>query len=111
MEAVYSSADFLLQASRREFSGCAVLEAMSCGTIPIVTDIPSFRAMTEGGRYGILFPPGDFAGLARRTLSVDRSRLQAYSAEVRAHFESCLSFSAMAGRLEAVYRATLGAGG
>lgn len=109
MEQILSSADFLLQASHREFSGCAVLEAMACGTIPVVTDIPSFRAMTEGGRYGVLFPPGDSAALAGRTLSLERSSLPACSAEVRAHFERCLSFNAMAGQLEGVYQEALDA--
>src|SRR5450759_4344953 len=71
MEAIYNSADFLLQASRREFSGCAVLEAMACGVIPVVTDIPSFRVMTEGGRHGILFPLGDDRALAGGVLAID----------------------------------------
>lgn len=104
MEAIYSSADFLLQASRREFSGCAVLEAMSCGVIPVVTDIPSFRAMTDDGRYGVLFPPGDAEALARGVLAIPRADIPARSAAVRARFERALSFPALARRLESVYR-------
>jgi glycosyltransferase involved in cell wall biosynthesis len=104
MEAIYSSADFLLQGSRREFSGYAVLEAMACGAIPAISDIPSFRAMTCGGRYGVLFPPGDHEALARGVLAVPPGEIPARSVEVRARFERALSFPAMAARLEEVYR-------
>lgn len=104
MEAIYNSADFLLQASRREFSGCAVLEAMSCGVIPVVTDIPSFRAMTDDGCHGVLFPPGDAEALARGVLAIPRANIPARSAAVRARFEHALSFPALARRLESVYR-------
>ncbi|MFQ5594971.1 MAG: glycosyltransferase family 4 protein, partial [Anaerolineae bacterium] len=107
MEAIYNSADFLLQASRREFSGCAVLEAMACGVIPVVTDIPSFRAMTDEGRYGVLFPPGDAEALARGVLAIPRAAIPSWSAAVRGRFERALSFPALARRLEAVYREVL----
>jgi glycosyltransferase involved in cell wall biosynthesis len=107
MEAIYSSADFLLQSSKREFSGYAVLEAMVCGAVPIVTDIPSFRAMTEDGRHGILFPVGDHRELARRVFAFDLGSLVRESEEVQAHFDEALSFRAMAEQLEAVYQAAL----
>lgn len=107
LEATYNSADFLLQASQREFSGYAVLEAMSCGVIPVVTDIPSFRAMTAGGRYGILFPPGDDAALARRVLAIDNRQRTELAAAVRRHFERELSYPALAGRLESTYHEVL----
>ncbi len=109
MQAIYNSADFLLQGSRREFSGCAVLEAMACGVIPVVTDIPSFRAMTEGGKHGLLFPVGDDQALARGVLSVDRAAIPERSGEIRAHFERALGFPALARRLDGIYRSALAA--
>ncbi|RYY22686.1 MAG: glycosyltransferase family 1 protein, partial [Chitinophagaceae bacterium] len=56
-------ADFLLSGSHYEGSGISVIEAMSCGCIPILTNIPSFRKMTNGGQLGFLYEVGDNAGL------------------------------------------------
>ncbi len=105
MEAIYSSADFLLQASLREWSGLAVLEAMSCGCIPLVTRIPSFTAMTADGKYGLHFDAGDAEALARAALSLEDPA--ALSARVQLHFRDELSFPAMARKLETLYRASI----
>lgn len=105
MAAIYSSADFLLQASHREFSGCAVLDAMACGAIPVVTDIPSFRVMTDGGRTGVLFPRGDAESLARQVLAIPYDAIAPKAAAVRARFETLFSFPALALRLEQEYQA------
>jgi glycosyltransferase involved in cell wall biosynthesis len=103
MENIYNSADFFLQASRREVCGGAVLEAMACGVIPVITDIPSFRVLTDNGSYGILFPPGDVLALAERTLAVPLADVPRRSREIRDHFERRLSFPALAGRLDEIY--------
>lgn len=103
MEAIYNSADFLLQASRREHSGCAVLDAMACGVIPVVTQIPSFRAMTGNGTVGVLFPPGDDESLARQVLDIPSDQIDARAAAVRSRFTDHLSFPALARRLEREY--------
>jgi glycosyltransferase involved in cell wall biosynthesis len=107
MAAVMSSADFLLQSSRREWSGLAVLEAMACGAIPVLSDIPAFRKLTADGRYGRLFPVGDAPGLARAVLSLGPAARAALRPELRRHFERSLSFRALAGDLETVYREVL----
>jgi glycosyltransferase involved in cell wall biosynthesis len=107
MQAIYSSADFLLQASHREFSGCAVLDAMACGVIPVVTDIPSFRVMTGDGRVGVLFAAGDAESLARQVLAITPDAMAAQSAAVRARFDEHFSFPALAERLEREYQAVI----
>jgi len=104
MERLHNSSDFLFRTSLHEFSGCAVLEAMACGVIPVVTDIPSFRAMTDGGRYGVLFPPGDAEALVRGVLAIPLEEIPERSRQVRAWFEHALSFPALARQLDAVYR-------
>jgi glycosyltransferase involved in cell wall biosynthesis len=96
VEDFLNSADFLVQTSVREFSSYSVLEAMSCGVIPIVTDIPAFRAMTDDGSCGILFPVGDDKSMAERTLGCDLRNLPALSQTVRDRFVKFLSYDAIA---------------
>jgi glycosyltransferase involved in cell wall biosynthesis len=103
MEAIYSSADFLLQASLREWSGLAVIEAMSCGCIPILSDIPSFRMLT-GGSAERLFPVGDAEALARAALSVSRADRRELALACRSRFTHELSFAAMARKMSGIYR-------
>ena len=103
MEAIYSSADFLLQASLREWSGLAIMEALSCGCIPVVTDIPSFRALTANGRYGRLFPIGDDGALAEALLAIDKDERESLAKSIRGYFVAELSFAALARQLDAVY--------
>lgn len=103
MEAIYSSADILLQASVREWSGLAVMEAMSCGCIPVVSDIPSFRVLTGDGAFGRLFRVGDAGGLAGAALSLTEDERASLASAVRRRFERDLSFDAMARQVSAVY--------
>jgi glycosyltransferase involved in cell wall biosynthesis len=103
MEAIYSSADVLLQSSRREWSGLALLEALSCGCLPVVTDIPSFRTLTDDGRYGRLFPAGDDAILAAQLLTLDADTRATLAPSAQAYFQRELSFAALARRLDDLY--------
>ena len=55
----YNSADYFVLGSHYEGSGYSLVEAMSCGVVPIVTDIPSFRMITNKGKIGALWKCGD----------------------------------------------------
>jgi glycosyltransferase involved in cell wall biosynthesis len=103
MEAIYSSADVLVQSSRREWSGLALLEALACGCVPIVTDIPSFRTLTDDGHYGRLFPVGDYATLAQQLLTLDADTRRNLAPAAQAYFRRELSFAALARRLDDLY--------
>jgi glycosyltransferase involved in cell wall biosynthesis len=70
----FNSADFIISTSHYEGMGVAVTEAMSCGCIPILSDIPSFRRMTNSGECGLLFKAGDVTNLEttlNKSLSLD----------------------------------------
>ena len=92
----YSSADFIISTSHFEGSGTAVCEAMSCGCIPILSDIPSFRMMTGNGACGLLFPPGNpeaLASVLENSLNVDK---KIAGMKVLEQFQTVLSFEAIA---------------
>ena len=93
IERLMQSADGFVSGSHAESCGYALLEAMACGAVPIVTDIPSFRALTDGGRIGELWPRGNSARLADALLRVAFQRPSRN--EVRAYFDKALSFPAV----------------
>lgn len=92
----YSAADIFVSGSHSEGSGYALIEAMSAGVVPVVTDIPSFRAIAAdcGGRWA----PGDSQQLADVLLKIVGGGLEPQKAAVRAQFERMLSWEAIAQR-------------
>jgi len=92
----YSAADFYLSASHKEGSGYALLEAMACGCIPVVTDIPSYRKITDDGRLGLLYEKGNSDDLLETLLKVDQIDKDKLSDEIVTHFNNRFSFKAIA---------------
>lgn len=105
MEDLFNSADFFLQGSHKEGSGFALADALACGTVPVVTDIPSFRFMTTGGSTGRLWPPGDGEALAVAILKLSRQPIGPQRRAARVQFERLLSFEAIGRQAVAAYRA------
>jgi glycosyltransferase involved in cell wall biosynthesis len=97
----YNSADFIISGSWYEGSGTAVCEAMSCGCIPILTDIFSFRAMT-GGHCGILYEPGSENGLLSALESATQLDKAFERKKVLEQFQDALSFEAIARNIQRV---------
>lgn len=97
----FNSADFFLSASHYEGSGTALCEAMSCGCIPVVTDIPSFRMIS--GDLGLLYEPGNKSEL----LSALQRSVGLNSVEQRKkvleYFNKELSFEAIAEKFKRVF--------
>ncbi len=96
MQHWYNSADFIVSGSHYEGSGIAVCEAMSCGCIPLLTDIPSFRMMTDNGQIGLLYDAGNEEALFRvlvKSLTFDRENEKR---KVIDWFRQELSFEAIA---------------
>lgn len=82
----FSAADVFVLGSHEEACGFALLEALACGVTPVVTDIPSFRRITGGGRVGALWRAGSTDELVKALLRVakgprDRRRTRQFFAE------------------------------
>jgi glycosyltransferase involved in cell wall biosynthesis len=101
----YSAADVFVSGSHFEGSGYALIEAMASGVIPVVTDIPSFRAIA--GDSGARWPAGDPAAFAEALRRVCGNDLAAERAKVRAQYERVLTWDAIAQRTVAEYQALL----
>ena len=109
LESWYNMADFYISASHSEGSGYALLEAMACGCVPVVTDIPSFRTITDDGKYAFLYSAGDGEGLFNILKEIERVDYQEYSTGVQNHFLNELSFDSIAKKLNQVCSAVTSA--
>lgn len=99
----YAAADVFVSGSHAEGSGYALIEALSAGVVPVVTDIPSFRVIA--GECGARWPAGDGAALAAALLRVCHGDLAAERDRVRAHYDRTLRWEAIAARTLREYQA------
>lgn len=103
----YSAADVFVSGNHSDGGGGALIEAMSAGVVPVVTDIPSFRAIA--GECGARFTSGDAEGFAAALLSACTTDLAAAKAATKARFDRELSWSAIGARTVAAYQSIFNA--
>lgn len=95
----YSACDYYISGSHREACGYALLEAMACGCIPVVTAIPSFKKITGNGQAGWLFEAGNNESLLNLLLQLKEADQVSFSEKVSHHFSTSLSFKKIAADL------------
>ncbi len=100
----FNSADFLISGSHYEGSGTAVCEAMSCGCVPVVTEIQSFKMITDNGKCGVLYEAGNEAALLAALNSLDKLDVKEKREVCLKYFKEKLSFSAIAKRIEEIVK-------
>jgi glycosyltransferase involved in cell wall biosynthesis len=98
----FNSADIILSGSHYEGSGTAVCEAMSCGCMPVVTDIDSFRMITDNGKCGLLYEAGNEEALLTTLHQIDQIDMAGKQEASLDYFKSNLSFEAIAKRIQEI---------
>lgn len=107
IETLMQAADVFVLGSHREGSGYSLLEALACGVVPVVTDIPSFHTLTGAGAVGALWPVGDAGELSRALIRVTARLSPVTRRATRAHFDRELSFAAVGVKLREMYEDVL----
>jgi len=103
VEQLMRAADLFLLASHREGGSFALIEALATGLTPVVTDIPSSRALIGDGAAGVLWRCGDSRSLRdalRRATAMTGARMRA---RVRARFDDHVSSIAIGRKFAAAY--------
>lgn len=106
LAAAIARASYFVCLSRHEGFGLAAIEAMSAGLVPVLSDIPPFRALVERSGLGFLVGPGDSRVAAGRLLR-DRhlpADLHGARRERAVAFAEPYDWQRVAGSYERVYQ-------
>lgn len=103
LEKVYNEHQFFILGSHYEGSGYALVEAMACGCIPIITSIPPFRYMTNEGECAFLFLPSNDEELFFQLKKSKNCDLLVMQKKVLEQFKNRLSFDAIANDIKIIF--------
>ena len=109
MPACFSLSDVVVLASHAEPCGRVLFEAMASGKPVVATNTGGTPEIVRDGETGLLYAPGDDAGLAThlRSLYGDAARRIALGEEGRRRAASEFSIQAHVRRTEALYEEVL----
>jgi glycosyltransferase involved in cell wall biosynthesis len=94
----YSASDFFISGSHKEGGSYALLEAMACGCIPIVTDIPASLKMIASGKFGFSYWVGNDEHLYQTLQLTSKLDREEFSGKVAEYFISEWSFDSVAAK-------------
>lgn len=103
--------DVFVLPSTREGLGIALIEAMAAGLPTVASECEGIAEVVQEGRSGLLFPPGDVRALAGKVDALLGDAAWAERLGTGARRRACQEFSlgGMVSKVEAVYRAAMGA--
>ncbi|MGV6829055.1 MAG: glycosyltransferase family 4 protein [Flavobacteriales bacterium] len=96
LEKWYQGSSYFLLGSLKEGGPISLIEAMACGCIPIVTNIPAFKAMTNRAACGYLFTPNNHRELYKILNRLKETDVTQKRAQVLSFFNQSLSHQAIA---------------
>ncbi len=99
MEYWYQKSRFFILGSHKEGGPISLIEAMACGCIPVVTKIPAFKTMTNNGKCGFLFEPGNEKSLFKVLQELPTVNYDELTQKVLNQFQNELSHQAIANKL------------
>ena len=102
LENWYNAGDFIISGSHYEGSGIAVAEAMSCGCVPILSNIISFRRMTGPGKCGLLFEAGNASDLLDKLMAARNIDYYDERSGTLQQFQTELSFEAIVKKINCI---------
>jgi glycosyltransferase involved in cell wall biosynthesis len=107
VDELYAAADLFVAPSRREGMSFALLEAMSHGLVPVVSDGPGNAEAV--GVVGVMFAAGDEVGLSDRLarLAADPAERERLGAAARDRMRDELSAERFLARMRELYEAVV----
>ncbi len=103
LEYWYSAADYFVSGSIREGGSFALTEAIACGCVPVVSNIPAAMKVIDEGKYGFYFKAGDSESLYRVLKQVCLADRDDMSSKVLQHHDKEYSSPALAEKFVAMY--------
>ena len=109
IERLLGCADLFLLPSSEESFGLAALEAMSCGTPVIATNIGGLPEVIDHGRDGYLFPVGDVDAMAAAAVGIllSQEKMQQMRMAARAKAEENFRIDVLVPEYEIYYEQVL----
>lgn len=90
---------FFILASYYEGGSFSLIEAMACGCIPIVSNIPTNRSLTNNGNCCLLFEPGNKEGLLKTLNESSSINKDKFRSSIERNFSEKLTFKAIATKI------------